>query len=75
MKTSCAPACASCDLLKFENRCPFPEGLEETAAFKPGDMGRIFSDIKAGVWDVYKVRVRRDCARRRRDKFHARPCC
>ena len=54
MKRSCAPACATCHLLKFENRCPFPDGLEETAVFKPGDMGRVFQDIKSGVWDVYK---------------------
>lgn len=53
MTKSCAPACQSCHLLIWENRCPAKEDLEETAAYGPGDLGSLFKKIREGVFDEY----------------------
>jgi len=49
MTTGCAPACASCNLLKYENRCPYDNDAEE--AYKAGEMGEMFRGIKVGLYD------------------------
>lgn len=44
MATNCAPACMTCELLDFKNRCPpLPEGTP--AALEPGGLDAMFTRI------------------------------
>jgi prolyl 4-hydroxylase len=55
MLKSCAPACQSCVFPSYSERCPKPEGLDDTAAFKlPGDLNGVFESIKNEANGIYK---------------------
>lgn len=43
MRTNCAPACKTCDLLDISNRCPILPGNE--CIWKPGDLNTLFENI------------------------------
>lgn len=45
MKVNCAPACLSCEHLKFETRCPIEEGYLEQGIWGPGDLDKMFQRI------------------------------
>jgi len=53
MTTSCAPACITCDLLIYENRCPPRE--DNHAAYAPGDLEKIFGRIKGGDFGPVEI--------------------
>ena len=53
----CLPACQACDKLDFENRCPLPRNLEETAMYKPGEMNAMFERIANGEFDEYEPKI------------------
>jgi prolyl 4-hydroxylase len=43
MKTNCAPACYSCDLLDIRHRCPIEP--DNVCIWKPGDLNTLFENI------------------------------
>ncbi len=43
MKINCAPACASCEQLDFNRRCPIDRNAKN--AFEPGDVNRFFERL------------------------------
>ena len=46
MRTHCAPACLSCHLLLFEERCPFnATNATESNVWQPGDLDRVFERL------------------------------
>ena len=59
MHTNCAPACQSCDLMLFENRCPKSSYPRDSPAFVPGGLDSMFRNITAegGVWEGRGVEV------------------
>ncbi|GMI26486.1 hypothetical protein TeGR_g8016 [Tetraparma gracilis] len=50
MQLQCRPACRSCDLLLYSNRCPVPDDL--SAAYEPGDLDRVFEAIALSFPDL-----------------------
>jgi ShK domain-like len=46
MQVHCAPACGTCEMIDYSNRCPVPEGGGE-ALKGPGDLNSIFERIVA----------------------------
>ncbi|KAL7551990.1 hypothetical protein ACHAWF_015200 [Thalassiosira exigua] len=59
MKTNCAPACESCDLLDIKHRCPVLPGND--SIWKPGDLNTLMEDIVddasgSGEWKKYNPR-------------------
>ena len=45
MALQCAPACGSCEALRFDYRCPLPPNLSETDVWKAGDLDKTFQRI------------------------------
>ncbi|GAX16066.1 prolyl 4-hydroxylase [Fistulifera solaris] len=45
MKVTCAPACLTCDHLKFETRCPVDEEYLKEGIWGPGDLDKMFRRI------------------------------
>mmetsp|Transcript_26831 Transcript_26831/g.44727 ORF Transcript_26831/g.44727 Transcript_26831/m.44727 type:complete len:316 (-) Transcript_26831:250-1197(-) len=43
MVTQCAPACQTCELLDFEQRCPYDP--DEESALKAGDLNKLFEKL------------------------------
>lgn len=54
MKTNCAPACRSCELLDFEKRCPELSDEVNPPVYKRGEMHQMFSEIASGKFDQYE---------------------
>ena len=52
MKVNCAPACLSCDHLKFETRCPVDEEYLKEGIWGPGDLDQMFQRIVDEYEDV-----------------------
>ena len=58
MKTNCAPACRSCDLIDFSVRCPYIGDEKNPPIYQRGDMHAMFLDIANGKWDQFEPSVR-----------------
>lgn len=58
MKTSCAPACFSCDMLSLERRCPMDRETIGPDVWSPGDLDKMFRKISSEPYkSEYDVKV------------------
>mmetsp|Transcript_21392 Transcript_21392/g.32602 ORF Transcript_21392/g.32602 Transcript_21392/m.32602 type:complete len:514 (+) Transcript_21392:113-1654(+) len=57
MKTNCAPACRSCDMLDFDARCPVLSDEVNPPIYQRGEMHEMFVEIANGKFDQYEPTV------------------
>jgi prolyl 4-hydroxylase len=58
MTTNCAPACRTCHLLIYEERCPWKPSNETNIWKQPGDLSRMFKKIiTSPQYQKYQVQV------------------